>query len=415
MYLTSAHVATDFVLTTSATTPNNWIALGGGEWTTAGNWSAGVPTATQDVAIPFLGGGTTINISSTLAALANSVTAEENVRMQASGTFTVNAASTFTRGLSLSSGTVVANGHLDVHGSSTLSAGTTISGGGAYANSADGTVTMSGSLTLNGTIANAGSFTQTAGQLGPAFFAAFINQPGGTYNQQSTVNPSITGSGSFLNSGTFVKTGAGPTGVPATFFNQLGGVVQVQGGTLDLTSLGAGGTTHRGTFDVASGATARWTNGRANFAAGASFTGAGAVEFSPGTINVYADVSGTNVRLIGATLTTTRNFTWTGSNSAFNNGNIAGWGSVTNTGTLGIAGSGSITGRLNNQGIVNWTTSSMGGVGTFANMAGAYFEQLRYRICHLCASLRQPAGSRAVAQRLGDRFVYSPLHKQRHA
>ena len=270
--------------------------------------------------------------------------------------------------------TLAANGVLDVHGNSTLSGGTISAGGGAFANAADGTVTISSSLTLNGTLTNAGTFTQTTGQLlvnNP--FGRFLNQPGGIYNQQSTVNPSMTGSGYFLNSGTFAKFGAGTTGISTPFFNQTGGVVQVQGGILDLTGLGNGGTTHQGNFDVASGALARWNNGRTNFASGASFSGAGAVQFASGTINVYADASATNVQLSGATLNVTpvtKTFTWTGANSTISSGNISGWGLVNNTGTLGITG-GTLSATFSNQGTVNWTAGNVAGTGPFLNQSGA--------------------------------------------
>lgn len=390
-YFSSAHVAPNFTLTANATTVNNWIAPGSGEWTTAGNWSAGVPNATHDVVIPFIDGASTITVSA--SAPVNSVTSAEHVRAS-SGTFTINAASSFTRGLSSSSATILATGNLDVHGSSTLT-GATISGGGVYANAADGTVTMTSSITLNGTISNAGSFTQTAGQLlvnNP--FGRFSNQLGGVFNEQSTVNPSMTGSGYFLNAGTFAKSGAGTTGLSTPFFNQAGGTVQVQGGILDLTGLGNGGTTHQGTFDVSSGALVRWTNGRTNFVLGASFSGAGNVQFSSGSINVYADVTASNVTLNGATLTVTpvtKTFNWTGANSAISSGNITGWGLINNTGTLGITG-GTISATFSNQGTVNWTAGNVAGTGPFLNQTGANFNALV-----ATASFSPPLDNRAGA------------------
>jgi hypothetical protein len=213
-YFTSAHVAPNFTLTANTTTANTWTGLAGTlEWTTAAT-GAGVPNACTTHS--FIDGRIDhhrfrIGTGQQRDLCGNCAVHQRHVHQRRLG---------FACGLN-SLTLRSANGVLDVHGNSTLSGGTINAGGGAFANAADGTVTISSSLTLNGTLTNAGTFTQTTGQLlvnNP--FGRFLNQPGGIYNQQSTVNPSMTGSGYFLNSGTFAKFGAGTTGISTPFFNR---------------------------------------------------------------------------------------------------------------------------------------------------------------------------------------------------
>lgn len=148
------------VLLSAATlTADNWINAAGGDWDTAANWSAGVPTATSQVTIN-LTGTETITHATAANDSCSSITSNEPITLSAG---TLNVATTIAlttnsltlAGGTLRGGTITASGGvaLVLSSSSGTLAGVTIAAGtvldalqayGAYA-------FVTGGLTVNGT------------------------------------------------------------------------------------------------------------------------------------------------------------------------------------------------------------------------------------------------------------------------
>jgi hypothetical protein len=147
------------------------------DWSNAGNWSAGVPDAADDVTIPNM---TNDPVISTSGAVAKSVTVESGsvLTIAAAGTLTINGAAT--QGL-LNQGTVHNNGTLSIGGTS---------GVGSYG------------------IHNQGTFNNnTGGQLAiDRSTSRGINNDGGTFTNQAAIligNIATVGADGLFNTGTF--------------------------------------------------------------------------------------------------------------------------------------------------------------------------------------------------------------------
>ena len=115
--------------------------------------------------------------------------------------------------------------------------------------------------------------------------AHFENLSQGTYTLSSDagIAPySCCSATVFDNSGLFQKTGGSGDSVISAIFNDLGGTINVQTGTLTLAN---NGTTTDGTFDVAAGATLDVTGGSSPTWAGhITGTGGGTVLLAKGTL-----------------------------------------------------------------------------------------------------------------------------------
>ena len=211
----------------------------------------------------------------------------------------------------------MSGGGLNLTNPLTLNAGLTFSGGtinGPASLTIAGTSSQSAAMTLNNlTIANSG-----------------------TYNLALDNITIFAGTGSFSNSGTLAKTvGGGGASFNLPLSNT--GTVSAQSGTLSLT----GGGTSSGGFAAASGGNLL-VNSNFSFTNGASFSGAGTVQFGDnssqtvsGTINNTGSVS----LLSGGNLTTlalSGNTTLTGSGTLTLNAGarIRGSGILTNASTI---------------------------------------------------------------------------------
>ncbi len=345
-------------------TPNavSWTGQGdGSSWADGRNWSGGAtPGANDDVTINTFATvnhpGTDSVHSLTLSGgtLANSggLTAQgltlnsSFATLNDTGSLTVNGPFTWT------SGNLTGTGHTVLNGASSLS-------GGFFSMLTDQTVDNHGTATVA-----AGNSIDFRGN------AVWNNDADGTFvlpDSASLGNFFPGPAAAFNNFGTFQKTTAGSASVGVPFNNS--GSVDVQTGTLTLSSGGAGG----GTFTVEGGATLV-PSGTYTFN-GATETGAGTVQVgtfntlavagpssvqnlvvnggtvnvnaalsvqsltvSSGTVNVNAPLTVQTLALSGGTLTgpaavtVNGTFTWTG-------GNLSGAGDTVLNGTSTLTGS----------------------------------------------------------------------------
>jgi hypothetical protein len=203
---------------------------------------------------------------------------------------------------------------------------------------------LAGSNFLTGVLYNQGiAFQSGDGTLAMPCGTHFENLAFGVYDLAGDGNILLrTASGGalpyFKNYGQLRKSsGMGVALFTDVYFNNQGGTVQVDSGTLRL---GGGGTSSNGTFSVATGATLDWTGGSSTTWAGAvGGTGAGTVSLHSGTVSANPNLT---LNLSDGL------FHWTG-------GTLAG--TTTNLNTITVAGSNTVelTGVLYNNGLVRHT------------------------------------------------------------
>jgi hypothetical protein len=146
-------------------------------------------------------------------------------------------------------------------------------------------------------------------------YANFYNQAAGTYD--FVRDGGINSDGTFYNAGLVRKSGGSSSAISAGF-NNLGGTIEVDSGTL---SLSGGGTSAGGTFNVAAGAALDLTGGGTPYWSGQiTGNGAGQVQLNNGMLRADSGLAFN----FPAGL-----FQWTG-------GTLEGY--LTNTGTLNISG-----------------------------------------------------------------------------
>ncbi|MDP7449612.1 MAG: hypothetical protein QF689_13555 [Candidatus Latescibacteria bacterium] len=396
---------------------------GDSNWNSALNWDTDtVPGAGDDAVINF-GGGLVVTVNT--AESVNSVTCNDALTLSAN-TLTIAAASTI-NDFSQSGGTLNGAGTVTLTGTATWTGGTQ-SGAGNTTVQSGTTLTITAaanatldtrSMTNDGTIVfiGASSYYLNNG-------AALTNNAGATVDIQGTaVNLfPLAGTGSIDNQGTFLKSSSAGTSIVTVFFDQTGGSLDVQTGTLNLvgtgshssgtwtvaaaTTLGFTGATHTftgthsgvisgtltasTTFTVATAATFNFTGNGLSWTAG-TWNGGGTLT-NDGTITATAAASAT----LDAATTLTNNGTvdfigtssfYISNSSVLNNTaaatldiqndltlwQLAGTGTVTNAGTLlRSAGAGTATVQvgLTNTGTVDVDTGILSSTGVFSNFAG---------------------------------------------
>jgi hypothetical protein len=330
-------------------TPNAVSWTGGGDgssWADGSNWSGGAApgpgddvtlntfatvnhTGTDSVQSLTLSGGTLANSGAlTTGALALS---SSFPTLNDTGSLTVNGPFTWT------SGNLTGAGHTALNGASSLS-------GGFFSMLTDQTVDNHGTATIA-----TGQSIDFRGN------AVWNNDADGTFVLQGTgtVGNFFPGpAAAFNNFGTFQKAAAGAASVGVAFNNS--GSVDVQAGTLTLSSGGVGGST----FTVGSGATLV-PSGTYTFN-GATETGAGTVQVGTfntltvsglssvqnltvngGTVNVNAALSVQGLTLSGGTVNA--NAPLTVQTLALSGGTLTGPAAVTVSGAFTWTG-GSLTG-----------------------------------------------------------------------
>ena len=246
----------------------SWTGALSGEWTSSAlawpkNWITNVGTDFMDgdvVTFDDTASGTTaITLDSTVAP-ASVFFANSSLDYSVSGTgsiagatttliksgpasLTLNTANTYGGGTVLDGGSLIlgnaaalSDGPLALVNGSLGGTGTisgAVSGGALALNSAAGTITLSGVNTFTGatTIAAGTLAIGGAGQLGSGSYAAAITDNGSlAYNSSATQ----TLGGVISGSGSLVKNGAGTLTLAAS--ESFAGAVQVDGGTLELSS-----------------------------------------------------------------------------------------------------------------------------------------------------------------------------------
>ena len=237
-----------------------------------------------------------------------------------------------------------------------------------------GTVNISGDATkeTDAVFTNQGTVTQSgAGQFNVGDYnsgGSFTNAAGAVYDLQSDANIGQSGY-PFNNVGLFKKSGGTATSTLSVSFNNQGGTVEVDSGTLQLP-VGQTSTSTGGTFNVAAGALLDLGDGQ-RFTGTFTGGGGGVVQFSQGAL--YGNnTTATILNFPGNT------FQWTGGTiGSYQGGHL-----FTNLGTLNISGTGTVEtdAVFTNQGTVTQsgtTTFNIGDYnsgGSFTNAAGAVYD-----------------------------------------
>jgi fibronectin-binding autotransporter adhesin len=168
-------------------------------------------------------------------------------------------------------------------GSFQWTGGTIEAGAGLTVN---GTLDLTGSVNLNGPLTNGGTIVQT-GHLN--FTGGSLNNPAGhLYDLQTDDTYSGTinsGQSTLNNAGTFRKSaGTGTADLSVVGFNNNGGILDVESGTLKL----GGGSETGSTFLVATGAVLNPSGAEVLFAGSCTGSGGGLVQVSAGPLDVAA-------------------------------------------------------------------------------------------------------------------------------
>ncbi len=366
----------------------SWINAGGGDWSTAANWSGGVvPNATDDAIINIAVSGP-ITIDSTSAvhslldttasldldggslSLAAASSISQNVTISvysmlaSSGNLTVGGALSESGGVLTGSGTVTVDGLLMWTGGTMSGSGTTLAEGSLQL----GTAAASDSESLAArTLQNAGSATwASTDTLDQSANSIFQNLANATLTVGSGVKwnavdeyDSQTGTLDNQDQGTVtVEAGTGTATFNGFFTNE--GDLEVSSGTLLLEASGS----VAGNFQVDGGAGLQFANTRYVFNSGGSLTGNGEGDDGTVTFGVSSDtifdvgsgysIGTTNVES-GATVVFDP-FTSSTHNLDQSGGNLGGSGLMT-------VGSGTTT----------WTGGTMSGSGITQCLGGTLY------------------------------------------
>ncbi|OIN90414.1 MAG: hypothetical protein AUJ20_14785, partial [Comamonadaceae bacterium CG1_02_60_18] len=358
-------------------------ATGAGNLTIAGGATSLTGTLAANTVL-VTGGTTSLATSSALSLF--------TLQMNA-GTLDLNTAA----GTSITGNLVMSGGTLG--GTSAVTVGSGYGGivnwsGGTLASSSTGSVNLSagvtttlmqGTLALNGALNNAGTInTQSVnrGQLTTLNIGtggSLTNNGGLNLGNvlstfaDNTVTVNLTGTGFMTNgsSGTITSPTANAIqgGAGTTFAST--GIVNVTGSTL---SIGADGT-DTGSYDIASGATLKFTGGTRNLNTGSAIVGLGSLNLSGGTVNfnLTAGLTLPNLTLSGGTLSGTGNVTVSGAMDVTDTSTLTGTGTLTTQGTTTLSGSPTLNGAVtwNNSG-----TLDIGGANRVLMYNGAVLNNL---------------------------------------
>ena len=319
-----------------------WDGEGGDDsWNTAANWDPdGVPGAGDDVVINE---GDTVDLTITPASV-SSLTCSGDLSVTTTITLAAPSQIQGTGTLALGAGGLTGAGNLTVNGSMAWTGGT-VSGSGQLIIPSGKALTISGSSAKylsERELVNQGTVTHTSSSFSLASGATISNS--GTFDiAGSDEIYASTLSGTVINTGLFKKSSGTATAEVKVPFENNGGTVEVDEGTLDFEDYD---TLTGGTYTVASGAALTLTGNGTTASGSLSGTIGGTFALSEGSLTVAAG---------GATL----NFG--GNGFTYSGGIIDGTGTLTNTGTLKISGGGAkyLSGAtLDNQGTITHTSSS---------------------------------------------------------
>ena len=312
----------------------DWISTTSGDWNNAANWSTeSVPGPSDDVVIDVSGASPTITIDSGNQSV-NSLSTNDPLVLSG-GSLTVAAQSTIGGSFTLSGGTLNVGGPITLAGGSEWSGGALALQGNTLTNT--GTITIDATTDVpisntvpngqGGTLLNDGTIVQTnAGAPSLVSGVEIDNAASGVYqfasdagiDRNTNFGPSA---GLVVNSGLIEKTAGTGTSAIIVNFNNQGGTVAAQTGTL---SPAGGGTDTGGVFNASAGATVDLCDGSQTTSLSGTYTGTGS-----GTVNI-----GSGTVAIGASGAT---FDFAAGLFQWSSGGLALQGNtLTNTGTIAI-------------------------------------------------------------------------------
>jgi hypothetical protein len=383
----------------------SWISSQSGNWDTAANWSTGqVPTSADAVTINVSGVTVTVETGNQ-SALSVQVASGSTLAL-ANGNLTLGAASEIDGGLTLGNSTLTLGGTLALKG-------TTQWNDSGFFNLNGDTLSNQGTMTLapivcfgqrllaststqGGTVVNEGTITeQGVASLGLYDGVEVDNTAQGSYVFAGDGSLTDNGGNCFLvNAGTIDKASGTGSSSLTVAFNNTGGTLEVDSGTLTLAGgpTGALGTSTGGTFTVAANATLDLTGGSSSHVFTGSYTGSGAgtVLLQSGTLDIgtggatfnlpagqfqwtggYINLQGNALTNAGTmTLGSTTTNTTEGLETRSSAGSLLAGGTLLNTGTIVQQGVGTLSlydaAAVNNQGSYQLT-----GAGTINSSSGA--------------------------------------------
>ena len=330
---------------------DHWTSSSGGNWTTASDWSSGVPSSTTNAALDATG---TYTVTSSGNVTVNSLSGASTATLDVTGgTFTVTS---FTGGGPL----ILAGGTFGI-GSSTATVASLSESGGTL--SGLGALTVTGTTSFSGSSSDTGSSPTTSkivAQSGASFVGGeTLTLSAVTLELQNT--SATTGSNNLndlinLNSGALLQLDAGATFNDATTTGGANALlIQSTSGTAgSVSNLGTWKKTgnssgndkivvafsstgtdagHLATVNVAAGTLNLAGNGADTFT---SYTGAGTIQFSGTTRTIDVNSSITANAMFSAG-TTTVNGTYNAASTTVNGGTANLDGTITGLGAASIS------------------------------------------------------------------------------
>jgi RHS repeat-associated protein len=340
----------------------SWKAPVDGFWDVGSNWDSGtVPAPGDDAVIDQAGAAFTVTVRN--AQSVHSLRSKDGLALTG-GSLTVAAASRIDGSLALGGGTLVANGAVTTAGTTSWTSGV-IQGSSVVTNA--GTITLSGTATkyVGTELDNAGTMTHTGtGSL--EVDGTLNNLAGALYDFQTDAGLAAS-TGHFRNAGTVRKSAGTGTTTADSFFDNLGGTLDIRSGTFTTNDYYAtvADTFTGGTFLVAAGATLNLT-GSPTFTGTFTGSGAGTVAWT-GTF-LTAGAGGATFNFPAGL------FQWTSGNTIDGGPN-----GLTNLGTITLTGASNkfLSHVLNNAGtILNSGTVDLSNrsQGTLINLPGALVD-----------------------------------------
>ena len=367
---------------------------GNDNWSNAGNWSAGVPGAsdTADFTSTESEYGTAIvDVAKTVGAL--DIDSTWGGTLTVSNTLTISDASA-SGDFTLANGTINGNGSISADGSGSEWSGGAISfGTGSLSNSGTLSIaTNNANLSLIGTLTNTGTIDVT----GTNNISRRATAPPSPIRERSISRPrqastTTTAHGTFDNNagGTLECTAISGAATSNFLVNDLG-TIEGNSGTLELTGGGGGGTiASPGTVNAGSNATIILGG---NFSGVFAGDGTGTVDLSnfggASSGGVTLDVTGSGVQWANTSVGNALGGAVTNSGVmtiATANGNLSLVGVLTNssTGTINVTGTESVQANaggaaIDNDGTFDFQTAAIvdnfNDAGTFNNYAGGILE-----------------------------------------
>jgi hypothetical protein len=230
-----------WVVSASAAGPtcdDSWTNPSGGAWTTAGNWSGGVPSSTQAACITIAVSAPVTASNVTVAGLTvgGASGAAASTQLTLTGTNTINGDATITgAGKLVTSGSLTqSSGTLTNDGTLQTIPNLTLKGSGNVTNGPDGLFLVTGQVQLPGP----GTFTND-GELVVSSSGQILANPSPgtmTFDNAGGVLADAGGDIQIQAGATLVQGGGTATGTRSS----VGAAVEVTNGTLDLAGNGAG-------------------------------------------------------------------------------------------------------------------------------------------------------------------------------